>query len=182
MESTRFGFNDLCESFCLNLKDVDLITHINKLLKQHGLAPSKLCLEITESAMMANPLHAIETLGQLSKMGISLAIDDFGTGFSSLAYLKQMPVNELKIDKSFVINMENDDNDEVIVKSTVDLAHNLGLKVTAEGVETELAWSQLTAMGCDEVQGNLMSEPLNQLDLEVWMKSVDKNAFPHLLS
>lgn len=165
-----------------NLKDSELVPYIRALLKQHGLAPSKLCLEITESAMMANPLHAIETLSYLSKMGVSLAIDDFGTGFSSLAYLKQMPVNELKIDKSFVINMEHDDNDEVIVRSTVDLAHNLGLKVTAEGVETELVWSQLTAMGCDEVQGYLMSEPLSQIDFESWMLVVDKTPYPYLLN
>ena len=165
-----------------NLKDSELVAHISSLLKQHGLAPSKLCLEVTESAMMANPLHAIETLSYLSKMGVSLAIDDFGTGFSSLAYLKQMPVNELKIDKSFVINMEHDDNDEVIVRSTVDLAHNLGLKVTAEGVETELVWSQLTAMGCDEVQGYLMSEPLSNAEFESWMLVVDKTPYPHLLN
>ncbi|NOY66825.1 MAG: EAL domain-containing protein [Gammaproteobacteria bacterium] len=165
-----------------NLKDEDLVIHISKLLKKHGLAPSKLCLEITESAMMANPLHAIETLGQLSNMGVSLAIDDFGTGFSSLAYLKQMPVNELKIDKSFVINMEHDDNDEVIVKSTVDLAHNLGLKVTAEGVETELVWSQLISMGCDEVQGYFMSKPLSNTDFEVWLQNTEKESFKQMIN
>lgn len=165
-----------------NLKDSDLVSHVRKLLKHHGLAPSKLCLEITESAMMANPVHAIETLRSLNKMGVSLAIDDFGTGFSSLAYLKQMPVDEIKIDKSFVINMENDEDDEVIVKSTVDLAHNLGLRVTAEGVESESVWSQLTAMGCDEVQGYLMSRPLTHEDFSAWMKKIEKVPFPHLIN
>jgi len=162
-----------------NLKDSDLVSHVRKLLKHHGLAPSKLCLEITESAMMANPVHAIETLRLLNKMGVSLAIDDFGTGFSSLAYLKQMPVDELKIDKSFVINMEDDEDDEVIVRSTVDLAHNLGLRVTAEGVESESVWAQLTAMGCDEVQGYLMSRPLTHTDFSAWMLKIEKVPFPY---
>jgi len=165
-----------------NLKDSDLVSYIKKLLMRHKLAPSKLCLEVTESAMMANPLQDIKALRKLNNMGVRLAIDDFGTGFSSLAYLKQMPVNEIKIDKSFVINMERDEDDEVIVRSTVELAHNLGLKVTAEGVESEVAWAQLTAMGCDEVQGYFMSKPLTHADFDIWMKAVENKPYPHMIN
>ncbi|HEC30013.1 MAG TPA: EAL domain-containing protein [Gammaproteobacteria bacterium] len=176
--------NDLAVSVNLsvyNLKDTELVHHVRELLEKYQLEESRLCLEITESAMMANPLHAIDTLHLLNKMGVNLAIDDYGTGFSSLAYLKQLPVDELKIDKSFVINMERDEDDEVIVRSTVDLAHNLGLRVTAEGVESELVWCQLANMGCDDVQGYYMSHPLSTNEFNDWIKRAEYRHFalPH---
>ena len=126
-------------------------------------------LEITESAMMANPLQAVETLSQLDAMGVRLAIDDFGTGFSSLAYLKQLPVNELKIDKSFVMDLANDESDEMIVRSTIELAHNMGLNVVAEGVENSATYRMLQEFGCDMAQGYFLSPPLKVSHLEKWL-------------
>ena len=124
--------------------------------------------EITESAMMVDPQHAIETIKRISKLGGQLSIDDFGTGFSSLAYLKQMPVNELKIDKSFVIDMLEDENDAIIVRSIIDLAHNLGLKVVAEGVENKETWQLLQALDCDMVQGNYLCPPVSAVNFIDW--------------
>ncbi|MDP3123946.1 MAG: EAL domain-containing protein, partial [Thiobacillus sp.] len=104
------------------------------------------------------------------RMGVTLAIDDFGTGYSSLAYLKRLPVDELKIDKSFVMDMEANDNDAVIVRSTIDLAHNLGLKVVAEGVESREAWDTLSILGCDTSQGFFMGRPMPVDKLETWLR------------
>lgn len=153
-----------------NLHDTDLIDYIIDLLGEIHISPRFLVLEITEGAVMSSPSAGISNLHRLDKAGISLAIDDFGTGYSSLAYLKQLPVDELKIDKSFVLNMCNDDNDAVIVRSTIDLAHNLGLKVTAEGVENQDTWEVLTVLGCDTSQGYFMSKPLSIDRLEQWLK------------
>jgi EAL domain-containing protein (putative c-di-GMP-specific phosphodiesterase class I) len=105
-------------------------------------------------------------------MGCTLAIDDFGTGYSSLSYLKRLPVDEVKIDKSFVLNMQDDENDAVIVRSIIDLARNLGLHVVAEGVETETAWDALLAMGCDIAQGYYISRPLPSAALAAWLTTV----------
>ena len=132
-----------------NLHDLNLPAMVAALLADTGIAPGKLKLEITESAIMANPKDGLSILSELDQMGVTLAIDDFGTGYSSLAYLKQLPVDELKIDKSFVMDLEDRENDAVIVRSTIDLAHNLGLKVTAEGVETQAIWDILCILGCD---------------------------------
>jgi EAL domain-containing protein (putative c-di-GMP-specific phosphodiesterase class I) len=120
--------------------------------------------------MMANPTHAVEILTLLDGMGVRLAVDDFGTGFSSLAYLKQLPVDELKIDKSFVMHMTEDENDAVIVRSTIDLAHNLGLRVVAEGVESQDVWDLLEILGCDEAQGHFMSRPLASEQVAQWLR------------
>src|SRR6266550_6243078 len=118
---------------------------------------------------MADAAHAVEVLARLRSMGVHLSIDDFGTGYSSLAYLKRLPVDEIKIDKSFILHMAVDGNDALIARSTVDLGHNLGLKVVAEGVETPEAWEQLAAMGCDIAQGYLISRPLPAEDLTRWL-------------
>ncbi|MBN3754865.1 EAL domain-containing protein [Paraburkholderia sp. Tr-20389] len=139
------------------------------LLKKHGVAPDMVWIEITESAIMDDPNHAIETLDRLHALGIRLAIDDFGTGYSSLAYLKRMPVDELKIDKSFVIGMTEHKDDETIVRSTIDLAHNMGLKVVAEGVESEDVLDRLRDLRCDLVQGFHLSRPLPPSRLEAWL-------------
>ena len=152
-----------------NLHDSDLVEYIEKLLRETGVAPKYLVLEVTEGAVMASPSEGIRNLHRLDNAGISLAIDDFGTGYSSLAYLKQLPVDELKIDKSFVMNMVNDDNDAVIVRSTIDLAHNLGLKVVAEGVENQDTWELLTMLGCDTSQGYFMSKPQPADRLMRWL-------------
>ncbi|RZI86677.1 MAG: EAL domain-containing protein [Rubrivivax sp.] len=143
-----------------DLMDQELPAKLDKLLGQHGVNPSMLVMEITESAIMDDPQRALVTLNKLHAMGLKLSIDDFGTGYSSLAYLKRLPVDELKIDKSFVMNMESDLQDAKIVRSTVDLAHNLGLTVVAEGVENAKSWKLLAGLSCDEAQGFLISRPM----------------------
>jgi diguanylate cyclase (GGDEF)-like protein len=128
-------------------------------------------LEITESAMMADPVRAHRLLGELSAIGVKIAIDDFGTGYSSLAYLKNLPVDQLKIDKSFVLNMHNDPNDAIIVKSVIDLGHNLGLQTVAEGIEDLETWDQLTDLGCDSAQGYFLAKPMPAVDLDAWLQT-----------
>ncbi|HEX2158420.1 MAG TPA: EAL domain-containing protein [Actinomycetes bacterium] len=128
--------------------------------------PGLLMLEITESAVMADPDRALEVLGRLHTLGVGLAVDDFGTGYSSMAYLKELPIDELKIDRSFVSQMATSPSDAVIVRSTIDLGHNLGLRVVAEGVETQHTWEELTTLGCDTAQGYLLGRPMPAADLE----------------
>lgn len=149
------------------------------LLEKHGVAPDRLWIEITESAIMDDPNHAIETLDRLHALGIRLSIDDFGTGYSSLSYLKRMPVDELKIDKSFVMGMTHHKDDETIVRSTIDLGHNMGLKVVAEGVENEAMMQRLNALGCDLAQGFHLSRPLPPAKLAQWLieQSAQAGAF-----
>ena len=144
-----------------DLTNTKLCEKIGLLLERYNLPSKFLTLEITESGMMENPARSIEVLNTLSSMEINLSIDDFGTGFSSLAYLKQLPVNELKIDKSFVMNMDNDESDTVIVQSTISLGHNLGLKVIAEGIEHEGLLNLAKDLGCDKAQGYLFGKPQN---------------------
>jgi len=154
-----------------NLKNTDLLPFIRSLLNEYHIDPECITLEITESAMMANPKRSLRTLLDISEMGIRLSIDDFGTGFSSLAYLKKLPVDELKIDKSFVMDIVHDENDFTIVKSTIDLAHNLGIKVIAEGVESQQIYDTLKSMNCDEAQGFFISHPLGPQELEYFINS-----------
>jgi diguanylate cyclase (GGDEF)-like protein len=153
-----------------NLHDLNLPAMVATLLTATGIDPGKLKLEITETAIMANPKDGLSILSELDRMGVKLAIDDFGTGYSSLAYLKQLPVDELKIDKSFVLDLEERENDAVIVRSTIDLAHNLGLKVTAEGVETQAIWDILSILGCDFSQGYLMGKAMPADQLTTWLQ------------
>lgn len=152
-----------------NLHDMTLPASVLTQLTESGMDPKFLTLEITESAVMSNPTDSLAILTELDRMGVTLAIDDFGTGYSSLAYLKRLPVNELKIDKSFVTQMTEDENDAVIVRSTIDLAHNLGLKVTAEGVETQDVWDILEILGCDYSQGYFMGRPMPADKLDAWL-------------
>jgi diguanylate cyclase (GGDEF)-like protein len=153
-----------------DLMDQDLPAKLDEILGRHRLSASMFCLEITESAIMDEPQRAEATLNALSAAGFKLSIDDFGTGYSSLAYLKRLPVDELKIDKSFVMAMENDVDDAKIVRSTIDLAHNLGLTVVAEGVENAAVWNQLRALDCDEAQGYHMSKPVPASELAAFAK------------
>ena len=143
-----------------DLMDPLLCTRLADLLERHGVLASAFCLEITESAIMDDPQRAEAMLNSLSQQGFKLSIDDFGTGYSSLGYLKRLPVDELKIDKSFVMGMQTDTDDATIVRSTIDLAHNLGLSVVAEGVENAAVLAQLRALACDEAQGYHISRPL----------------------
>jgi diguanylate cyclase (GGDEF)-like protein len=151
-----------------DLSDPELPARVERLLARRGVAPHSLCLEITESAMMEDPQRALQTLQRLHDMGLRLSIDDFGTGYSSLAYLKRLPVHELKIDRSFVMNMERDLDDAKIVRSTIDLAHNLGLYVVAEGVETLKALKLLGGLLCDEAQGYLIARPMPAEEFSAW--------------
>ncbi len=158
-----------------NLHDPQLTTHIQQACKEYEVDTSYLVLEITESAVMSDPVSAMKVLGELSNMGINLSIDDFGTGYSSLAYLKQLPMDEIKIDKSFVIDMINDKDDYIIVRSTIDLAHNMGRKVIAEGVESPEIWDALNIMGCDMAQGNYISMPQSSDDFTLWLQDSQWN-------
>lgn len=152
-----------------NLLNPNLSGQVAELLKAHGVAPGCLILEITESAIMADPARAMEVLQQIHAIGVQLSIDDFGTGYSSLSYLKRLPVHEIKVDRSFVRDMIKDENDAVIVHSTIDLAHNLRLKVVAEGVENKEIWDRLAALNCDAAQGYYMSPPLSVDELSRWL-------------
>jgi len=157
-----------------NLDHSDIGDRVDALLREHRLPGRCLELEITENAMMKNPERANRILGRLSQLGVQLSVDDYGTGFSSLAYLKQMPVDRIKIDKSFVMDMLEDDNDAVIVRSTIDLAHNLGLEVVAEGVENQEIWDLLEILRCDHAQGFHIARPMEIEDFEAWLAQRDE--------
>ncbi|GMR17756.1 MAG: hypothetical protein BMS9Abin33_0149 [Gammaproteobacteria bacterium] len=154
-----------------NLRDPDFPGLVCDLLKKWEVAPESLILEITESVAMGNNRQVPEVLTLLSQTGIQFSIDDFGTGFSSLMHLKKLKVNELKIDKSFIAGMQNNKDDEIIVRSTIDLGHNLGLRIVAEGVETEDTFDKLKNMGCEQFQGHLVSKALASEDLTAFAKT-----------
>ena len=153
-----------------DLHDRDLPRQVMRFLQGFGLSPDVLTLEVTESAAMADPGRAREVLGELYVHGVRIAIDDFGTGFSSLAHLKQLPAHELKIDKSFVTDMCHDDNDAVIVRSLIDLGHNLGREVVAEGVEDQEIWDILAILRCDYAQGFHVARPMPAERLGAWFR------------
>jgi diguanylate cyclase (GGDEF)-like protein len=152
-----------------NLMDDNIPKLVQRLLHKYQLPASQLELEITESSIMTDPARALRNLDALHELGVRLAIDDFGTGYSSLAYLKRLPVQTLKIDNSFVCNMLEDIQDELIVNSTINLAHNLGLAVVAEGVENEALLTRLTEMGCDEAQGYFVGMPMAPENADEWI-------------
>jgi diguanylate cyclase (GGDEF)-like protein len=156
----------------LDLFDSELPTLISGLLSDAELPPGKMVLEITESAVMKDAAYALRILNDLKRRGLCLAIDDFGTGYSSLAHLKRLPVDELKIDKSFVLNLSEATTDDiVIVRSTIELGHNMGLVVIAEGVETAESWSILERLGCDMAQGYYMSPPITVKAMDEWLRT-----------
>jgi EAL domain-containing protein (putative c-di-GMP-specific phosphodiesterase class I) len=126
-------------------------------------------VEITESAIMTDPAHALQVLDRLNELGVQVSIDDFGTGYSSMAHLKTLPVHELKVDRSFVSQMTSNASDAVIVRSTVDLGRNLGLRVVAEGVEDPATVRELEALGCDAIQGYYISRPVAPDELIRWL-------------
>jgi EAL domain-containing protein (putative c-di-GMP-specific phosphodiesterase class I) len=154
-----------------DLLDLDLPAKFSALLAAHEVPAAAFCLEITESAIMDDPQRALVTLDALSAMGFRLSIDDFGTGYSSLEYLSRMPVDELKIDQSFVRSMAASSTHATIVRSTIDLAHNLGLCVVAEGVETAECWDMLRDLRCDQAQGYLMGRPMPVAEFSAWSSS-----------
>jgi len=151
-----------------NFHDHQLAEYIAGLLHERGLSPRSLEIEITETMVMGDSVNVLAALSRLSEMGVRAYIDDFGTGYSSLGHLKKLPVSGIKIDKSFVSEMTRDENDAVIVRSTIDLGHNLGLDVVAEGVESPEIWGRLSSLGCDGAQGYYMSRPKPPEELDRW--------------
>ena len=152
------------------LLDLTFPDKVAAVLAAWNVPAELLIIEITESAIMSDPAHALEVLNRLNTMGVQVAIDDFGTGYSSMEYLKALPVHELKVDRSFVGQMTSNDRDAVIVRSTVDLGRNLGLRVVAEGVEDGATWEQLDALGCDAIQGYHISRPVPPEDFISWLE------------
>ncbi|MBI5938021.1 MAG: EAL domain-containing protein [Betaproteobacteria bacterium] len=150
--------------------DDDFVDMVQQTLLRTHTPPSRLTLEITESSLMEDPVRAYEIISELSTLGVQFSIDDFGTGYSSLAYLKQLPAGKIKIDKSFVMDMTTDENDAVIVRAIIDLAHNMGREVVAEGVESKDAYDLLEILGCNFGQGFHICRPLPAADIGTWLK------------
>jgi diguanylate cyclase (GGDEF)-like protein/PAS domain S-box-containing protein len=151
------------------LLDLNFPTEVSNQLARCEVPARLLTLEITESAIMADPDRAMQVVQILHDLGVHLSIDDFGTGYSSMAYLKNLPVDELKIDRSFVSHMTTDERDAVIVRSTVELGRNLGLHVIAEGVEDSATWTELDAVGCHAIQGYYVSRPVTSAGFQEWL-------------
>jgi EAL domain-containing protein (putative c-di-GMP-specific phosphodiesterase class I) len=151
------------------LLDPGFPASVERLLAEHGVAPERLMFEITEDGVLGETDRPMPTLRRLHEIGVRLAVDDFGTGYSSLSYLRRLPVDEVKIDRSFVQGMATDPGDLAIVRAVVDLARHFGLTVVAEGVESELTLGLLEEIGCDIGQGFLFSRPLPYERLEAWL-------------
>ena len=158
-----------------NLQDHDFVEKMIDIFDQNQVSASNFIVEITESVMMTNPQQSIEVLNQIHELGIEIAVDDFGTGYSSLAYLKLLPLSKLKIDKSFIIDMINDDDDAMIVRSTIDLAHNLGMQVIAEGIEEKEHLELLSILGCNLGQGYYISRPIPKNKFKNWIIQHNKS-------
>jgi EAL domain-containing protein (putative c-di-GMP-specific phosphodiesterase class I) len=163
-----------------SLLDPQLPDLVAELLERWEVPPRFLTLELTESFVMSDSGRSLGVLAGLSEVGVMLSIDDFGTGYSSLSYLKRLPIGEIKIDRSFVMNMHENANDAMIVRATTELGRNLGLRVVAEGVETRAAWDQLAAMRCDIAQGYYLSRPIPAQEITRWMalRELDRAGAP----
>ena len=157
----------------INLKEKNFPMVVQEGLNKYNIPPALLSLEVTETAMMDDPTRALSALQELNGLGVRLSIDDFGTGYSSLSYIKQLPVQEIKIDRSFVMEMDSHDNDIIIVKTTINMCHDLGYDVVAEGVETIQTCDRLSQMGCDYLQGYHLSRPLAFEDFVRFVKSAN---------
>jgi EAL domain-containing protein (putative c-di-GMP-specific phosphodiesterase class I) len=151
-----------------NLHDPTLPDQVSRLLLKWQLPGERLTVELTESAIVSDPVRTSEVIRGLKELGVGIAIDDFGTGYTSLAYLARLAVTQLKIDRSFVLNMHDQADDAAIVRSIITLGHDLGLEVVAEGVESRLTYEQLALLGCDAVQGYWLSRPLPAEELREW--------------
>ncbi|MEV4512676.1 EAL domain-containing protein [Dactylosporangium sp. NPDC049525] len=155
------------------LLDANLVDQVTAMLLEYDVPAALLRLEVTESAVMANPALATATLHELHNLGIRLSIDDYGTGYSSMVYLKQLPVDELKVDRAFVLHMDTDRDDAVLVRGAIELGHNLGMTVVAEGVEGSAHVAALEALGCDIAQGYHYARPMPASDVTEWIRSRD---------
>jgi diguanylate cyclase (GGDEF)-like protein len=152
-----------------SLHDADLVEEVERLLRRHGVPARRLTLEVTEGSVMADPARAVALLHRLRDLGVRLSVDDFGTGYSSLSYLKRLPVQEVKIDRSFVTSLREGGEDVAIVRAIVDLGRHLGLEVVAEGIEDQVTWDLLASMGCDLGQGWHLGRPMPMDDLFSWL-------------
>ena len=159
-----------------SLDDETLPARIMGLLSHCGARPESLSLELTESTVMADPAGAVRVLTPLSEMGVRISIDDFGTGYSSLSYLTQLPISEIKIDRSFMANILDNASDAIIVRSTIDLAHDLGLEVVAEGVESAAVCELLAEYGCDVVQGFYVQRPVPEVEFTTWFRTLARTS------
>ncbi len=160
-----------------DLQDTQFPAEVAATLEAHGLPPEALVLEVTENMVLADPVRVGDVLAQLGELGLGLSLDDFGTGFSSLTHLKSLPVGEVKIDRSFVGRMTTDPVDAAIVQATIQLAHSIGIRVVAEGIEDQVTWTSLVANRCELVQGYALSRPLPALELDTLLR-----AQPHVES
>jgi len=156
-----------------NFLDPKLPEKVAAALRKWNVDATWLSLEVTESVTMSDPERALDIVRRIDEMGVKISIDDFGTGYSSLAYLKRLPVDEIKIDRSFVLDMDTDHDNAIIVKSTLELAHTLGLKVVAEGIESERVLRMLEALKCDMAQGYFIAKPKSAEDLTRWLTESD---------
>ena len=157
-----------------DIADVRLDSRVASLLTRHQLPPALLTLEVTESGFIEDPTRALRMLDAIAALGVSLSIDDFGTGYSSLSHLARMPVHEVKIDRSFVQGLESDPEFAPVLRSVIDMGHGLGLKVVAEGIETEEAAARLRDFGCDIAQGYLYAKPMPLPQFESWLKGRER--------
>jgi EAL domain-containing protein (putative c-di-GMP-specific phosphodiesterase class I) len=162
-----------------SLLDRQLPENVRRLLERYSMAPSFLRMELTENFLMSDSARSNAVLSQLSEVGISLSIDDFGTGYSSLSHLKQLPIDEIKIDRSFVMDMHEDGNDYMIVRATVDLGKNLGLRIVAEGVEDRETFDRLADFGCDEAQGYYIARRMGLAEFGRWLSVRTPEAIVH---
>jgi diguanylate cyclase (GGDEF)-like protein len=151
------------------LSNLDLPAWVGAALMESGLSGSALTIEVTESTIAADPTRAMQVLHELRELGVGLSIDDFGTGYSSLSYLRRLQPDELKVDKSFVLQMRADENSAVIVRSTIELGHSLGMKVVAEGVEDQATYDALVELGCDRIQGFHIARPMTAKAVKIWL-------------
>jgi diguanylate cyclase (GGDEF)-like protein len=152
-----------------DLHTPEIVDQIAELMARHGLPPSQLQLEITEGALMADPRRVLATIDRLDRLGVAIALDDFGTGYSSMQHLRRLPLSEVKVDRSFVLGMAGDADDAAIVRSVIELANGLGMRVVAEGVEDERTWRLLHAAGCHVAQGWFFAQPLPAAKLVDWV-------------
>ena len=161
-----------------SLVDPDLVGAVHRLLKRYAVPAQMLTSEITESSVMTDPARAIAMLLELREMGVRVSVDDFGTGYSSLSYLKRLPVQEVKIDRSFVTEMLRADDDAPIVRSIIDLAANLGLDVVAEGVKDLATWRELERLGCARAQGYYLARPMPVTTFAQWLAEARRRTLP----
>jgi EAL domain-containing protein (putative c-di-GMP-specific phosphodiesterase class I) len=159
------------------LLDEYLPYHVLQILKDNDVSPEKLTLEITESSIMEDIGRAVRVLECLRDIGVRISMDDFGTGHSSLAQLRNIPLHELKVDKSFVMTILDDSQNEAIVKTTIDLAHSLNLEVVAEGVEDEATMRRIASLGCEQAQGYFLSKPVPADEFVVWLEEFEPIVF-----